>query len=74
MTPQEIRAIGDRHIDDWINRRGDAAITLREHVAAAIADALAIDYQRRCRTSTPPHDINNPPFIRHCAPQNAPDA
>jgi hypothetical protein len=28
------------------------------------------DYARRCRTGTPPHDINNPVFIRHCGPQH----
>jgi hypothetical protein len=69
MSPKEISALADKHILAWNlsppNGRG-----LRAHVADAISEALATDYEQRCRHGTPPHDINNPPFQRHCAPQH----
>ncbi len=72
MTPQEIKTIADRRIDVWMDADPNQPdyMPLRESVYAAITEALALDYERRCLTGTPPHDLNNPPFQRHCGPQH----
>lgn len=64
MTPARIAAIANEHLDAWVD---SSTKSLRERVIDAITAAL---YEEGCQTGTAPHDINNPPFQRHCAPQH----
>ena len=41
MTSPEITALLDRHLEGWLGSSGDS-LTLRERMAAAIAEAIAI--------------------------------
>ena len=70
MTPTRIRAIANEHVDAWLesDATAEGTKTLRERVADAITAAL---YEERCIHGTPPHDLNNPPFMRHCGPAGA---
>ena len=70
MTPADIDAIADRNLDLWfrdgVSRPGDGKKTLREYVADAIREALAVqDKQWHARIY--------PPFTRDCSPHGAPD-
>lgn len=68
MTPSRIAAIADEHLYPWLHGTGpDSEKTLRERVCDAISAAL---YEEGCRHGTPPHDLNNPQFVRQCGPQH----
>lgn len=47
--------------------------SLEDCMEGAIADYEAEIYAASCRQGTAPRGINNPEFIRHCAPEAAPD-
>lgn len=74
MTPAQIKSIADRHLDAWFAADPlTSKVGLRDHVEAAISEALAEQYAENCRNGTAPRDINNPEFVRHCGPSGAPD-
>lgn len=62
MTPQRIKQIADRHLEEWFHADPETSTkVLRDHVEEAIAAAL---YEEGCNTGTGPRDINIPEFVR----------
>lgn len=68
MNDTRIQQIAEQHLNAWFSDDPQLSRkTLTEYVADAIKFAI---YEHGCRTGTGPHDINNPPFQRHCGPQH----
>lgn len=73
MTPREISALANQHVNAWRDSGLKLGRGLRAHVEDAIREAYARGYEGRCREGRPPFDINNPAYIPHCSPEHASD-
>jgi hypothetical protein len=74
MTKSRISEIADQHLDAWFGADPQrSTTTLREHVEAAIYEALTEEAGAMLRAGMGPRSVNNPEFIRQCGPGGAPD-
>lgn len=72
MSPHRISAIAKEILGPVADEATGWAPTVgkRAMIGACERAIQAALYEERCQMGLPPHDINNPPFVRHCAPNH----